>query len=441
MDDKLQFAKDLHKFQEPKKTGIILDKSQQHALDQILAWYRSGTTQLFTMGGIAGSGKSTIVEAAVRKLREEVRSDLIIAIMAFTGKAASVIEKKSRSILGMYDYAGTQHSYMYKPVIEDNEVVDWELLPLGPDPRTHDYDAYPQHDNYKKRYAPFCDLIIIDEGSMQNKELFEAIKSYGIPILGVGDHKQLPPVGDSFSLMLNPDVVLEEPHRTAADHPIIKLSTLARKGIPIKPQEYGEGVEVLYQSKLKANPNHPAYSIIKNPSPDNVVIVGSNKMRRSINLNMLKHLRGEDFDSADTMPHEGDRLIVLRNNRNLGIYNGMLGVCQLVDHYAPDYPEYNFPIHFLPDDGGQVVATESSVWSYLSDKPQQPDSIKENKEYYKIKHTNHFDYAYAITCHKSQGSQWRGVVAYDVKWGDKDFKNRWRYTAITRSSDKLYMIV
>ena len=57
-----------------------------------------------------------------------------------------------------------------------------------------------------------------------------------------------------------------------------------------------------------------------------------------------------------------------------------------------------------------------------------------------LKGTQEFDYGYAITCHKSQGSQWDNVLIFDESWCFRDTWQRWLYTAITRASDKITLV-
>ena len=72
-------------------------------------------------------------------------------------------------------------------------------------------------------------LIIVDEASMVDDMMIRDLRSFGVPILAVGDHGQLPPVGGVGSLMKNPNLRLEQIHRQAEGNPIIALSKMMRE--------------------------------------------------------------------------------------------------------------------------------------------------------------------------------------------------------------------
>jgi exodeoxyribonuclease-5 len=54
--------------------------------------------------------------------------------------------------------------------------------------------------------------------------------------------------------------------------------------------------------------------------------------------------------------------------------------------------------------------------------------------------TQEFTYGYALTCHKSQGSQWRNIIIFDESYAFRENANRWRYTAVTRAAERLTMV-
>src|SRR5437660_760849 len=119
----------------------------------------------------------------------------------------------------------TIHSMIYKPIEDDDGNVTFVLAPDTP--------------------AADARLIVLDEVSMVDDEIAADVRSYGKKILVIGDPGQLPPVrGQGAFTRRKPDVFLSEIHRQAADSPIIRLATMARKGEAVPPGDYGPDVKV-----------------------------------------------------------------------------------------------------------------------------------------------------------------------------------------------------
>src|SRR5262249_42181010 len=149
--------------------------------------------QIFRLFGYAGTGKTTLA----RHLAEDV--DGKVAYAAFTGKAALVMRRKGCA------GASTIHSLIYRPRDSGEEAPSFEL-----------WDGAP---------ASRAELIVIDECSMVDPDLGRALLSFGVPVLVLGDPAQLPPIqGGGFFTDAEPDAMLTEVHRQAADDPIIHLS-------------------------------------------------------------------------------------------------------------------------------------------------------------------------------------------------------------------------
>ena len=167
-------------------------------------------------------------------------------------------------------------------------------------------------------------LIIVDEASMVNRELFQDLRMYGIPILFVGDHGQLPPISaDQFNLMENPQIRLEEVHRFGGNSALLDLSIMARNGEDIPFKQFDDKV-------AKVNENDPLVNdFILNHLGDfsnGVCLCGTNNTRVDVNQ-LIRTNYGVVDDFEDKIPRVGDRVVCLRNNKSYAepIYNGMLG--------------------------------------------------------------------------------------------------------------------
>ncbi|MEP4704761.1 MAG: AAA family ATPase, partial [Hyphomicrobiales bacterium] len=179
---------------------------QDDALRDVARWLSNRDSQVFRLFGFAGTGKTTLA----RHLAEGVDGEVVFG--AFTGKAAHVLRQKGCA------GASTLHSLIYRPAgtseDEEDEGVEQPLFAI-------------------RRDAPAseADLIIIDECSMVDEELGRDLLSFGVPVLVLGDPAQLPPVkGGGFFTEHEPDIMLTEVHRQAADNPIIRMSMDVREG-------------------------------------------------------------------------------------------------------------------------------------------------------------------------------------------------------------------
>ena len=196
---------------------------QAGAIKSIVEWYKSGRKEYY-LAGYAGVGKSTVCAAAIEELKSKcgVRN---VRTAAYTGKAASVMRKKG------VEGAQTIHSLIYTAK-EDEETGEVHFLLSDDSP------------------AADADLIVLDECSMVSQELAKDIRSYGVPILVLGDPGQLPPIsGEGAFTNREPDYFLREIHRQAAESGIIHLATLARQGLPLPPGYEKDGVRVLPLNK------------------------------------------------------------------------------------------------------------------------------------------------------------------------------------------------
>lgn len=358
---------------------IQLTDEQNNAVNLVKAWFAAGKTNEFKLGGYAGTGKTTIIKSLLKALE-----DVDITVSAFTGKAVNVLGKKGIN-------AQTLHSLIY----------DFEPLQGG--------GVF-----FIKKSKLYDDLIIIDEASMLSTDLYRDLKSFNKKYLFVGDPGQLEPVGENPDLMRSPDFVLKTIHRQAEKSPIISLANDIRKGGSLR-QSTGEELTIR-DKQIKAS---DATSVDQ-------VICAKNKTRITLNQRMRVF---KQLPLAKIV--EGEKIIVLRNNINYAVFNGMI---LFIENIKKE--EHN---HWLVDAKDEVGKSykEIPIWKQPF---ENPESVEKNPV---IPRLNNFaiiyaDYAYAITCHKSQGSEWNSVLVWD-EWMPPqvwDMK-RWRYTAITRAAQKL----
>ena len=148
-----------------------LSVKQKNIIKDILDWYKEKKIPYLTLGGYAGTGKTTILGYLNEKLHKDYKG-ISIAYCSYTGKASQVLRKKLQETgsLKRSDYVGTIHRLIYKPILdEDDNIIGWEKISVD------DFEY---------------DLIIIDEASMVSSDIWQDLLSFEKPILAVGDHGQ-----------------------------------------------------------------------------------------------------------------------------------------------------------------------------------------------------------------------------------------------------------
>lgn len=392
---------------------------QNDALNAVHDWLRERDKPYFYLAGYAGTGKTTLA----KHLAEGVNG--LVQYGAFTGKAAHVMRQK-----GCHN-AATIHSLIYQPNGEttDEELERLELLLKDAvDAKNIEEEKkvraqinfHIEGKDYKPGFKlkPFekikeVRLFVIDECSMVGARLGEDLLSYDIPILVLGDPGQLPPVADAGYFTNNdPDFMLREIHRQARDNPILRMATDVRQGIALDYGVYGDS-RVIMKKDLDRQELYDA----------NQLLVGLNATRRSFNARYRVGKHG----APDATPIPGDKVVCLRNNHEKGLLNGAQWTVDAVSGSAAD--DY-LDITVSPLDGiGQTqrVGVHSKI--LRGEDLAGPYSWRRRAE--------EFDYAYAMTVHKSQGSQWDDLILFNESGSFRNDWAKWLYTGITRAAKRI----
>ncbi len=375
----------------------------------IKEWFPKEDILEFVLAGWAGTGKSFMIEHIIDVLNLNPDSGEVI-FATFMGKASLVVTRKAGGKYTCY----TLHKTLYY---------------AKKDPRSGKVTFHPK----TAEHFVGVKLIIVDEASMITKELLRILRTLKIKILFIGDHGQLPPIGEADREMYNrlkyrPDFVLTEIQRQAEGNPIIALATQIRNDEKINIGKYGEGVLIIPKSQIMKYSS----SLINADQ----VLCGLNATRHRYNGN-IRDLLG--IKSQD--PVNGDKLICLRNNWNRGIedyalVNGMVGFIDNVKSINK-YFNYDFRPDFL-NDHVNVYSMQEEIHGkyvdYQSLTRQEKDML------------DSFNYGYAITTHKAQGSEWDKVFGINETFkgneaGIHGYNKEWLYTLCTRPAEKLILAV
>lgn len=359
-----------------------------------------------SLGGVAGSGKSTLVPLLAENLGD-IRQT---AFCCFTGKASNVLQQKL-AVAGVMDgFRGTIHSLMYHPLVDPKTktVIGWE--------RKKELTYTPDGDEWIN-----VKRVIIDEASMVGKKLLDDLLSYRVPVILIGDHGQLKPVQDT-STITTPEFRLEKIHRQAEGNPIIRLSKEIREHGDI-PDNFRESKHVRFVSSKEMG--KLAAEGLSTLGLDMAILVRTNRDRCELNQRA----------AGGNIPRLGDHVICLKNTPP--IFNGMRGVVQQIEPVKGYW--YRIEVLF-PDDGLKVntlvckeqFGRERTIRSahHLS------EELRTNIENLGML----FDFGMALTVHKAQGSAFEEVILIPDKWGRKEEYQRWLYTGVTRAVNKLYIM-
>ena len=379
---------------------MVLTNSQNTGLKIAVERYKNKEPYT-VIAGPAGSGKSSLVRFIIDAL--DIPEEQVVYI-AYTGKASLVLRNKG------CENSLTAHKLLYHA----------KEKPDG----TYEFKPKKYLDgNYK--------IIVLDECSMLPEEMWELLLSHKVHVLALGDNEQLPPVSGDSKILDHPHVILDEIVRQALDSPIIRLSVDIRAG---KWLEYGGVKEcrVIPQEKVTDRLLLGADQIL----------CGKNITRHYLNERLRKIKYGDQYAN---FPLNEDKVICLRNEWNVigsdedPLVNGMIGTINNIQLLENDNLYKPKMIADFSSDSNGIYRNLHMDYKIFTEKETTVN--KDNwMQYPKNLRAYEFDYGYAVTVHKFQGSEAEKVIVYDEWLGDKDYHRRWLYTAVTRSSKMLVVV-
>lgn len=447
-----------------------------------------GPAPVFAVGGLAGTGKSSLV-----MLVEQTVGKVNPALTAPTHKAAGVLRTKAAAA-GLSWGCGTYHSLTRYPRVRylcrfsslDTPVTGhrcpaWSPesgcehsragsacrcpAPVGEDGRSdpgarcgcpHRFRPCGEHAGMactvdhelkwtlREVVRGHHALVVVDEASMLTDTDVDDVRSFGIPVLLVGDHGQLPPVNAEMNrFMRAPDAVLEVNHRQVGDGwEIAELARRVRGGLRVAP---GSGDGSAVAAIGRSDTRFPALMDRFAPDAKHIVIVWRNTTRTLVNHMM----RGYPMDGGEHPVAAGDRVVCLdgcdleipgRRGETVYVYNGELGT--VLEVGAVDASARTTVLTVKLDDPDPehgvtrpTVRTAAATAQFGTPKklmyndPRRPSGSGSGWE--------SWDYGYALTAHKSQGSEYESVIVIDESPMDYE---RWMYTAVTRAAKKLVVV-
>lgn len=426
--------------------------------------------RIFVLNGYAGTGKTTLIAALVGALREAGGRTVLLAP---TGRAAKVLAS----------YAGQKALTIHKRIYREKTNAQYES--------SFSLDLNRERDT----------LFIVDEASMLadgqsdgpmfgSGSLLDDLVTYvrrgeRCRLMLVGDAAQLPPVGSECSPALDPRImerygeveygVMDEVVRQQTESGILFNATLVRcmleQGIYAVPRlrtaSFSDVVNLSGGDFLETLQDcYDRYG-----RDEVIVITRSNKRANRYNEGIRRNVLG-----AEEQIESGDMLMVVKNNYYVTeqageecpmnfVANGDIARLKRLRrfedlygfHFAEavlsfgDYDDTELHGKILLD----TIASESpnltreqSEQLFREVEKDYLDIKSRMKRFKEIRENPHYNalqvkFAYAVTCHKAQGGQWRAVFVDRFLFGDEEMTRdrlRWLYTAMTRATDRLYLV-
>lgn len=416
---------------------------QSAALIACSHWLRDPSQQVFYLAGFAGTGKTTLAKYLVAM---EVPGSWQFA--AYTGKASYVLRQKG------CEGATTIHRLVYRPAGESKhheiELIEYKIRVLrgkellaAEDKKQLDLLLSLLKDLKKEnqpRFAlwansPLADAhivgVVIDEVSMVDAQVGKDLESFGKKILVLGDPAQLPPVGaGGYYTKREPDVMLTEVHRHAAHSGILQLATHIREGNPARTFDFGTFSDLAPVMRSDVDRNADLRKLLgQTVVRADQVLCGLNKTRHEMNV---RHRELINQKSPGPLPK--DRLVCLRNDHPMGLFNGSQWV---VKESNCDFDGMTANMVIQSEDNVEDVKEVETWLHHMMGQGPELNTVGVHAR----RDLCEFDWSYALTVHKSQGSQWNSVVLFDQSRAFRGDAAKWLYTGVTRAAKHLTIVI
>lgn len=450
---------------------------QDNLLRKVADFVTSDDDDILVVNGYAGTGKTTAISAVIAVMTEyKIKS----VLLAPTGRAAKVLSGYS----GMPAYTIHKHIYRQKSVGGDG---------FG------QFSLAPNKDKDTLFVVDEVSLIGIDAGQQQSSSAFgtgnllEDLVTFvragaGCKVILIGDAAQLPPIGLDASPALSKDYMtmmggvcyteLMTVVRQQQESGILYNATLVRQ--LINEMEYGPDAIDLQDLQLEVSQFEDVERISggeliekisdaygKYDEDETVILCRSNRRAIKYNLGIRSTVQFKEERLV-----RGDKLMIVKNCYQFVedikdmdyIANGdiakLIKISKFEERYGlhfaearisfPDYDDQEIVAKVILDtlesESASLTYEQSNLlyqgvnedYAHITAKKKRYEAVREDKYFNALQ----LKYANAITCHKSQGGQWRCVFIDNAFWQEMltvdDLK--WLYTALTRATEKVYLV-
>jgi len=408
-----------------------LSPDQKTAVDRAKAWWVTSRRR-FAISGPAGTGKTRLIPEIIAALQ---LSSAEVCIVAPTNKACEVLREKLPQGAGFRSRVSTFHSLIYK-----------YLQP------TYDGEDVVFATNGTKSPQPNVKLVICDEASMLTDIDVESLESC-YRMLYLGDGAQLPPVivegqtpegarqSKAATVLLSPDAELDTIWRQSEGSSILEAANLVRSGEILEPSLWEDGAT---QVLSEAEGHIDRSSFLRLLKDSDAVLVAKNVTRVRVNQ-IIRQLRGYERSPADWFPKPGEALVAterasdreypgqppISNGQQL-VIDTVVGIVERKKVSTSELVEcVEIEAHFKEDPtkkGRWVISKEMLLGHHVVGDKVVTKSIAGMRS-----GVLRCEWAYALTVHKAQGSEWKRVVIVDHGGYERIGMREWTYVALTRA--------
>ena len=451
-----------------KNLGNTPNEDQSEALKKLAAYICDNTNDIiFLLTGYAGTGKTSIISSIVRTL-EILR--LKSVLLAPTGRAAKVLAS----------YAGKQAFTIHKKIYRQKSMK--EGIGSFVLDRNTARNAFFIVDEASMISNSSNETSIFGSGKVLDDLIEYVYSGIDCKLIIVGDTAQLPPVGSAVSPALDPEVLkdsgfglisaeLKHVVRQSETSGILMNATQIRNQIDennlahpsIDCTNFNDMVRLSGEELIEEISNSYGAAGLEGT----IIVVNSNKQANRYNQGIRNRIF---FREEEISP--GDMIMVVKNKYfpedeegKIGfIANGDIAEVVKIREYEERYgfhfaemllrfPDYNLELEskvmldVLHLDTPALPAEKNSElfkniladYLHLKTRRKQYEAVREDPFFSALQ----IKFAYAVTCHKAQGGQWERVFIDQGMFNRNEITIdylRWFYTALTRSTDKVYLV-
>ncbi len=451
-----------------KNLGNTPTEDQSEALKKIASYITENNNDIiFLLTGYAGTGKTSIISSIVKTL-DILRMRSIL--LAPTGRAAKVLAS----------YAGKQAFTIHKKIYRQKSIK--EGISSFVLDRNLSKDTFFIVDEASMISNSSNETSIFGSGKVLDDLIEYVYSGTDCKLIIVGDTAQLPPVGSPVSPALDADILkeygfglisaeLKQVLRQSETSGVLMNATRIRKQISVKDLAR-PSIDCTNFNDIRRLSGEDLIDEISTAYgtcglDDTIIVVNSNKQANRYNQGLRNRIF---FREEEISP--GDMVMVVKNNysfineeENIGfIANGDIAEVRKIRKYEERYdfhfaemllrfPDYELELESkvmldvlhldtpaLPSEkNSELFRKIQSDYIHLKSRRKQYEAVREDPYFNALQ----IKFAYAVTCHKAQGGQWERVFIDQGMFNRNETTIdylRWFYTALTRSTDKVYLV-
>lgn len=452
-----------------KNLGNTPTDDQSEALKKIAGYICDNNNDImFLMTGYAGTGKTSVISSIVKTL-DSLRMRSVL--LAPTGRAAKVLSS----------YSGRQAFTIHKKIYRQKSSKDG-LGSFSLDRNLHK-DTFFIVDEASMVSNSSGDSSLFGSGRVLDDLIEYVYSGTDCKLILVGDTAQLPPVGSAVSPALDPAVLggygfglitceLKQVVRQSETSGVLMNATRVRKQVAendlIHPSldcvNYKDLIRITGEELIdEISTAYGACSL-----DGTIIVVNSNKQANRYNQGIRNRIfyREEEISPGDmVMVVKNNYFIINEEEEGAGfIANGDIAEVKRIRKYEERYGfrfadmvlrfgDYNLEIESkvmmdvlhldtpaLPSEKNkELFQSVLADYIHLKTRRKQYEAVKSDPYFNALQ----IKFAYAVTCHKAQGGQWERVFIDQGMFNRNEITIdylRWFYTALTRSTDKVYLV-